>query len=29
MLNEGKYIPLRTERLIEIIAYQKNQNEGC
>lgn len=23
MLNEGKYVPLRTERLIEIIAYQR------
>lgn len=29
ILNEGKYVPLRNERLIEIIAYQRNQNEGC
>ncbi len=28
MLNEGGYVPLHTDRLIEIIAYQARQNEG-
>ena len=28
MLNRGGYVPLRTERLLEIIAHCKNQNEG-
>lgn len=29
MLNEGKYIPLRTDRLLEIIASLERQNSGC
>jgi hypothetical protein len=28
MLNDGQYVPLRTERLLEIILHCKNQNEG-
>lgn len=29
MLNKGGYIPLRTDRLLEIIASLERQNSGC
>lgn len=29
MLNKGEYVPLRTDRLLEIIASLDRQNSGC